>query len=49
MDGADEACSDDDSFDLWIRVGRYVTRVNDIDAKARVRVASAVVKGLRRR
>jgi len=49
VDGADEAYSVSDSDDLWIRVGRYVIRVNDLHAKRRIRVASAVAKELRRR
>lgn len=49
VDGADEAYSVSDSSDLWIRVGRYVIRVNDLDAKNRIRVASAVAQELRRR
>jgi outer membrane protein assembly factor BamB len=49
VDGADEAYSLDDANDLWIRVGRFLMRVDDLDAKTRIRVASAMAKALRRR
>lgn len=49
VDGADEAYSVNDLGDSWIRVGRYVMRVYDPDAKERIRVASEVAKALRKR
>jgi outer membrane protein assembly factor BamB len=49
VDGADEAFSLDDESEAWLRVGRYVMQVFDLDARTRTRVASAVAKGLRNR
>jgi hypothetical protein len=49
VDGADEVFSGGSPEFLWIRVGRYIERIDSADAREGIRVASAVAKQLRKR